>query len=188
MTGKTLTLAAFLGAALLAPARAEKTLDSKLPERVPSKNKLFTPPAKLKPSADGAGGGDDAFLTAPLRLQVEAEFNGMKRTADFVVNNAIQANYVEGGDKAFPVDSKGGKGIEYKKWGFIVNTLPITDPNDPTRVDIQLQIEVSGPSEDGMDISTWQVQTELMVVEGKKTALSRGAGKASVTVTDSSAE
>lgn len=186
MTMKTLATTALLGAALLAPARADDFLKSNLPERVPSKNKLFS---KSKPSEGSGGGapapGGDAFSTVPLRLQVEAEYQGMKRTADFVVNNAIQSNYVEGGEKAYHI---GGKGVEYKKFGFIVNSLPVIDPNDPAKVDIQVQLEVSGPSEDGMDIRTWQIQTELVVVKGKKTVVSRGTAKAWITVSDVSAE
>lgn len=120
------------------------------------------------------------------RVQVEVDYAGMKHAADFLVENANQANFVQGGETAFAVETKGGKGLEFKKWGFIANVLPVLDPNDPRRVSLQLQIEVSGPvpGKDGVEVRTWQLQTTLHALKGKPKTVARGAGKAVVTVTE----
>lgn len=133
----------------------------------------FTPPA-------------DKTEEKVLRLQVEGEYAGMKHSADFLIENANQCNNVQGGEKAFPVSVNGGKGVEMKKWGFIVNALPVEDPTRPGRVSIQLQVEITGPSQgkDGVDTQTWQLQTTLHVSKGKPKTISRGAGKVVITVTD----
>ncbi|TBR16743.1 hypothetical protein EPO15_18650, partial [bacterium] len=95
----TLTLAALL----LCPAAS---VHAKL------NTPAFTPPPAEAASAEKT-----------LRLKVEAEYDGMTHSADFLVENANQCNYVQGGDKVFPLETKAGKGFELKKWGFIVNAL-----------------------------------------------------------------
>lgn len=147
--------------------------DQKTPVRRPAKPMGPAPSRPAGPRAD-------------LRIQVEAEYRGMKHAADFVVVDAAQSNYVQGGDKAYAVENAQGKGVEYKKWGFIVNSLAVVDPADPAKVDLQLQVEVSGPvkGDGGIDVETWQLQTEAVLVKGRRTEVSSGEGKAAVTVTE----
>lgn len=151
----------------------------------PAEAKLKTP--HFTPPASAQAGADD--LESPyqvLRLQVEGEYAGIRHSADFLVENASQSNYVQGGEKAFTVETKAGKGLEFKKWGFIVNVLPVVDPNKNDRVNLQLQIEISGPvqGKDGVEVQTWQLQTTIHVVKGKPKTVARGSGKFVVTVTE----
>lgn len=121
-----------------------------------------------------------------LRLKVEAEYDGMTHSADFLIENGNQCNFVQGGEKAFPVETKAGKGLEYKKWGFIFNALPVEDTGAPDRVTLQMQVEITGPAQgkDGVEVKTWQLQTMVHLVKGKPKTVARGSGKAVVTVTD----
>lgn len=141
----------------------------------------FTPPA-----AEGGGSAETDPAEKVLRLTVQAEYEGMSHSADFLVEDANQSNFVQGGEKAFPVETKAGKSLEFKKWGFIVNVLPVEDPNRPGRVSLQMQVEVSGPvaGKDGVEVRTWQLQTSLHVLKGKPKTVARGSGKVVVTVTD----
>lgn len=136
----------------------------------------------------GGGGGSPGVETEEkgFRLQVEAEFAGMKRSADFIVQNAAQSNHVVGGTQSFPVETKAGKGVEFKKWGFIFNSLAVEDPNDPKRVVVQIQAELSGPvaGDGSVDVQTWQLQTEVALRKGKPKTVSRGTGRLVVTVSD----
>lgn len=165
--------------AALAAALLALTLSSDAKLKTPA----FTPPAAE--GADGAGAAPDAAEKV-LRLQVEAEYAGMKHAADFLVENANQSNYVQGGEKAFSVEGKTARTVEFKKWGFVVNVLPAEHPSDPNRVSVQMQVEVSGPvpGKDGVEVQTWQLQTTLTVVKGKPKTVSRGSGKFVLTVTD----
>lgn len=152
---------------------------------VPSAHaKLKTP--NFTPPATETGDSSAEFTEKVLRLQVEAEYAGMKHSADFLIENANQCNHVQGGEKAFTVETKSGKGVEMKKWGFIVNALPAENPNKPGRVSIQLQVEISGPvqGKDGVDVQTWQLQTTLHLAKGKPKTIARGAGRITLTVTD----
>lgn len=145
------------------------------------KTPTFTPPA----AESGASSAPD-HAEKVLRLQVEGEYAGMKHSADFLVENANQCNYVQGGEKAFVVQTNAGKGLEFKKWGFIVNALPVEDPSGSGRVSIQMQVEISGPvqAKDGVEVQTWQLQTTLHAVKGKPKTVSRGSGKVVITVSD----
>jgi hypothetical protein len=148
-------------------------------------SKLGTPTFAPPAAASGGGpGGEPAEKV--LRLQVEGEYAGITHSADFLVENANQSNYVQGGERPFAFETKAGKGVEFKKWGFIVNALPVEDPAHPGRVSLQMQIEISGPVQtpDGIEVRTWQLQTTLHVVKGKPKTVSRGTGKVVVTVTD----
>jgi hypothetical protein len=146
--------------------------------------KLKTPPFAPPPAAVGASGGESAEKV--LRVQVEAEYDGMAHTADFLVAHGNQSNYVQGGETAFSVETEAGKGLEFKKWGFVVNVLPVEDPSRPGRVSLEMQVEVSGPvrGKDGVEVRTWQLQTALNLVKGKPKTVSRGSGKMVVTVSD----
>jgi hypothetical protein len=167
---KTAALAAACALIALAPSAQAKL-----------KTPHFTPPA---PEGGGVPEPDPAEKV--LRLMVEAEYDGMAHSADFLVENANQSNYVQGGEKAFSVETKAGKAVELKKWGFIVNVLPVEDPNRPGRVSLQMQVEISGPvaGKDGVEVRTWQLQTSLHVLKGKPKTVARGSGKVVVTVAD----
>lgn len=119
-----------------------------------------------------------------LRLQVVAAYGDLKNSADFVVENAVQANHVAGGEKRFKTQTPKGETVEFKKWGFIVNVLPVNDPNHDDTVSLQIQLELSGPEGPDGDVSTWQLQTSVRVKKGVKTVIASASGRAEVTVTD----
>src|SRR5205823_310171 len=92
-------------------------------------------------------------------------------SGNFRVLNQTQANYVLGGDQPFEVETANGKGVEFKKFGTIVNVLPAIKP-DTDIVDSQLQIELSGPlAAQGAlkvrPVATFQLQTEFSAPLGK---------------------
>lgn len=111
-------------------------------------------------------------------VELSAKYRELDETARFLVADGSQGNHVAGGEKAYPIKHSQGIGVEFKKWGFIVNILPIEDPADPQKVAVQLQVEISGPvksaissSSDIPDIATWQCQSSFSVVKGRKTVI-----------------
>ena len=118
-----------------------------------------------------------------LRIDVSVKYQNLSDEASFIVGNATQANYTRGGDKHFFVETKQERGVEFKKWGFIVNVLPVVVPDSET-VAIQVQLELSGPSGDGEipDIETWQYQTEVTIPLGKPTPIVLAPAEAVLTV------
>jgi len=110
-----------------------------------------------------------------LRIEVKAEYKELKGEVDFVTMNMTQCNNVTGGDRAYKIQTKNGEGLEFKKWGFIVNALPVMNPNVETEVDTQFQIELSGPikGKDAINIETWQLQNEVLSTLGKWKVVSR---------------
>ena len=141
------------------------------------------------PALAASGSASAVKITAADRnyeIKVKVKYHGMEREATFVVSNSAQSNYVEGGDKHVIVEVNGNKGIEYKKWGFIVNILPISLHEDPKKVSIQIQLELSGPVGKGKikDIATWQFQSEILLTLGKKTVISRKPAYAEITIRD----
>lgn len=119
-----------------------------------------------------------------LRIEVRAEYKGLTGEADFLTVNATQANHVAGGDRAFKVSNQQGEGLEFKRWGFIVNSLPVLDPNNPAKVDTQFQFELSGPVEgkDAVSVETWQLQSEILSTLGKWKTIANKPGKVSVRI------
>jgi len=67
---------------------------------------------------------------------------------------------------------------------LIVNALPVLAPGED-KVDVQLQLELSGPADpkSGKDIATWQWQSEVVLELGKKTMVVRKPAKATVRIT-----
>lgn len=138
----------------------------------PKKMEAKLPPAgtaALPPRADDE---------TNLRVDVSAKYLSLEGTAKFIVGNATQANFVTGGDKAHLIKNTQGEGVEFKKTGFIVNILPVVNPNDPKEVSVQLQVELSGPTagikvaqNEVPDLSTWQYQSSFTLVRGKRTLL-----------------
>ena len=93
-----------------------------------------------------------------------------------VTKSGTQANFVVGGDQPYPVTTNQGVGVEFKKFGVILNILPVLNPNDKDSIDAQLQLEVSNPNFSQTvqvggtsvpSITTRQVQTEVEVKSGE---------------------
>jgi hypothetical protein len=124
-----------------------------------------------------------------LLVDVKAEYQELTGAARFLVGNGTQANHVLGGDKAYPIKNSQGTGVEFKKWGFIVNVLPAVNPEEPGTVSIQVQIELSGPvksavspSSDVTDITTWQYQGSFTLALGQKTVIVETPALVEITV------
>lgn len=93
-----------------------------------------------------------------------------------ITKNATQANFVVGGDQPYPVVNNQGVGVEFKKFGVILNILPVVNPNKKDYVDAQLQLEVSNPDYSKPvtvgnttvpTIVTRQIQTEVEIKSGE---------------------
>lgn len=93
-----------------------------------------------------------------------------------ITKNATQANFVVGGDQPYPVTNNQGVGVEFKKFGVILNILPVVNPNKKDHIDAQLQLEVSNPdfskpvtvgNTTVPSIVTRQIQTEVEIKTGE---------------------
>jgi pilus assembly protein CpaC len=93
-----------------------------------------------------------------------------------ITKNATQANFVVGGDQPYPVTNNQGVGVEFKKFGVILNILPVINPNKKDHIDAQMQLEVSNPdfskpvtvgNTTVPSIVTRQVQTEVEIKSGE---------------------
>jgi len=93
-----------------------------------------------------------------------------------ITKNATQANFVVGGDQPYPVTNNQGVGVEFKKFGVILNILPVVNPNKKDFIDAQLQLEVSNPdfsrpvtvgNTTVPSIVTRQIQTEVEIKSGE---------------------
>jgi len=123
--------------------------------------------------------GDFARQTA---LQTSLQFMETEGKAQIlsspkvVTKSGSQANFVVGGDQPYPVTTNQGVGVEFKKFGVILNILPVLDPNKKDSIDAQLQLEVSNPNFSQTvqvggtsvpSITTRQVQTEVEIKSGE---------------------
>lgn len=93
-----------------------------------------------------------------------------------ITKNATQANFVVGGSQPYPVTNNQGVGVEFKKFGVILNILPVVNPNKRDYIDAQLQLEVSNPdfskpvtvgNTTVPSIVTRQIQTEVEIKSGE---------------------
>ena len=93
-----------------------------------------------------------------------------------ITKSGSQANFVVGGDQPYPVTTNQGVGVEFKKYGVILNILPVLNPNKKDSIDAQLQLEVSNPNFSQTvqvggtsvpSITTRQVQTEVEIKSGE---------------------
>jgi pilus assembly protein CpaC len=93
-----------------------------------------------------------------------------------ITKSATQANFVVGGEQPYPVANNQGVGVEYKKFGVILNILPVVNPNKKDYIDAQLQLEVSNPdyskpvtvgNTSVPSMVTRQIQTEVEIKSGE---------------------
>jgi len=62
-----------------------------------------------------------------------------------IVQSGAQANFVVGGEQPYPVTNNQGVGVEFKKYGVILNVVPVINPNKKDAVRAEMQLEVSAP-------------------------------------------
>lgn len=62
-----------------------------------------------------------------------------------VVKSGTQANFTVGGEIPIPYSNNQGVGAEFKKFGVILQVLPVVIPGKKDTVDVQVALEVSNP-------------------------------------------
>ncbi|MFC1679878.1 hypothetical protein ACFL2T_06680 [Elusimicrobiota bacterium] len=106
---------------------------------------LMAPPGKPSPVP--------SVLPKVILIEIHARHHGLATSCKFKVLNATQSNYVTRDTK---------KGLN-----FIANVLPVIIPNQ-NAIDLQIQVEISAF---GGKNNTFQVQTEIVVIQGVKTVV-----------------
>lgn len=115
-------------------------------------------------------------LTTILKLLEQEGKAQLLSNPKVITKSGTQANFVVGGDQPYPVTNAQGVGVEFKKFGVILNILPAINPNKKDSIDAQLQLEVSNPdfskpvtvgNTSVPSITTRQVQTEVEIKSGE---------------------
>jgi len=93
--------------------------------------------------------GDFARQTALQASLKMLETEGKAQTLSnpkVIVQAQSQANFVVGGEQPYPVTgATGSVGVELKKYGVILNVMPVINPNKKDTIRAELQLEVSNP-------------------------------------------
>jgi pilus assembly protein CpaC len=93
-----------------------------------------------------------------------------------ITKSGTQANFVVGGEVPIPYTNNQGVGADYKKYGVILNVLPVIMPEKKDSIDVQLQLEVSNPNYSKTvtvsnttvpSMTTRQLQTEVELKSGE---------------------
>jgi hypothetical protein len=123
-----------------------------------------------------------------FRVAFTLKVGQLEYSSSFVLQDASQANYIDGGEVSREFDSGHGKTIEFKKRGVIVNCVAVENPNEKSRVRAECQFEISGPVKSATraaDIGTFQFQTAFEAEKGKPLLLVDGPEKrVEVTITE----
>ncbi|HAH06528.1 MAG TPA: hypothetical protein DCM05_08380 [Elusimicrobia bacterium] len=115
------------------------------------------------------------LLTSLKLLETEGKAQ-LLSNPKIITKSATQANFVVGGDQPYPVTNNQGVGVEFKKFGVILNCLPVINPNKKDYIDAQMQLEVSNPdfskpvtvgNTSVPSIVTRQIQTEVEIKSGE---------------------
>lgn len=115
-------------------------------------------------------------LQASLRLLETEGKAQILSNPKVITKSGTQASFVVGGDQPYPVTTAQGVGVEFKKFGVILNILPAVNPNKKESIDAQLQLEVSNPDfskpvvvggTSVPSITTRQIQTEVEIKSGE---------------------
>ncbi|MFH1726340.1 MAG: type II and III secretion system protein [Elusimicrobiota bacterium] len=130
-------------------------------------------------------------LQASLKLLETEGKAQLLSNPKLITKNATQANFVVGGDQPFPVTNNQGVGVEFKKFGVILNILPVVNPNKKDYINAQLQLEVSNPdfskpvtvgNTTVPSIVTRQIQTEVEI-KNEETIVIGGLKQSSKNIT-----
>jgi len=93
-----------------------------------------------------------------------------------ITKSGTQANFTVGGEIPVPYSNNQGVGAEFKKYGVILNVLPVILTEKKNTIDVQLQLEVSNPDYSKPvvvggttipSIVTRQIQTEVELKSGE---------------------
>lgn len=115
-------------------------------------------------------------LTASLKLLETEGKAQLLSNPKVITKSGTQANFTVGGEIPVPYSNNQGVGAEFKKFGVILNVLPVVLEEKKDTVDVQIQLEVSNPDyskpvvASGTTIPsmiTRQIQTEVELKSGE---------------------
>ncbi len=115
-------------------------------------------------------------LAASLKLLETEGKAQLLSNPKVITKSGTQANFTVGGEIPVPYSNNQGVGAEFKKFGVILNVLPVVLEEKKDAVDVQIQLEVSNPDyskpvvASGTTIPsmiTRQIQTEVELKSGE---------------------
>ncbi len=115
-------------------------------------------------------------LAASLKLLETEGKAQLLSNPKVITKSGTQANFTVGGEIPVPYSNNQGVGAEFKKFGVILNVLPVVLTEKKDAVDVQIQLEVSNPDyskpvvASGTTIPsmiTRQIQTEVELKSGE---------------------
>lgn len=115
-------------------------------------------------------------LTTSLKLLENEGKSQLLSNPKVIAKSGTQANFVVGGEIPVPYTNNQGVGADYKKFGVILNILPMILPDKKDHIDIQIQLEVSNPDYSKQvtvqgttmpSMVTRQIQTEVELKSGE---------------------
>ncbi len=115
-------------------------------------------------------------LSASLKLLETEGKAQMLSNPKIITKSGTQANITVGGEIPVPYSNNQGVGAEFKKFGVILNILPVILTEKKDTVDVQVQLEVSNPDysrpvvASGTTIPsmiTRQISTEVEIKSGE---------------------
>ncbi|MBI2070048.1 MAG: hypothetical protein HYT79_05540 [Elusimicrobia bacterium] len=117
-----------------------------------------------------------------FQIEIEAKYKDLEGSVNFAATEGTSASHLSGGEKQLV--SGNDKKAGYKKWGFLANVLPVANPKNDQEMLLQLQLELSGPCKSSgvVNIETWQLQTTVKLILGRKTVIAQTPALVEVTV------
>jgi pilus assembly protein CpaC len=115
-------------------------------------------------------------LAASLKLLETEGKAQMLSNPKIITKSGTQANFTVGGEIPVPYSNNQGVGAEFKKYGVILNVLPVVMTEKKDTVDVQIQLEVSNPNYSQTVVAsgttipsmiTRQIQTEVQLKSGE---------------------
>ena len=116
-------------------------------------------------------------LAASLKLLETESKAQILANPKVITKSGQQANITVGGEVPIPyANSSGGICAEYKKYGVVLNVLPMIIPERRNAVDIQISLEISNPDYSKTvtvsattipTMTTRQLQTEVEIKSGE---------------------
>jgi pilus assembly protein CpaC len=85
-------------------------------------------------------------LAASLKLLETEGKAQMLSNPKIITKSGTSASFTVGGEIPVPYSNNQGVGAEFKKYGVILNVLPVVLTEKKDTVDVQIQLEVSNPN------------------------------------------
>jgi len=116
-----------------------------------------------------------ALQTSLKMLETEGKVQ-MLSNPKVIVQAQAQASFVVGGEAPYPVTNAQGVGVEFKKYGVVLNIMPVINPNKKDTIRAEMQLEVSAPdyskpvqvgNTSVPALTTRQIQTSVEIKSGE---------------------